>query len=82
MNHTVKKTRRSATTHDEKQLLEWLHNKHRISERFAKLAGREGRYGDAQLAIGRAEAYAWTLMHIQAEAKNRAGRTAAKAAGT
>jgi hypothetical protein len=72
-----KKTKRGDTTTDDRLLMEWLRNKHKLSERAAKLSGREGRYGDAQLAAGRAEAYAWTLMHVTSEAKNRAGRAAA-----
>ena len=67
------------STKDTRALLKWLRTKHKASERLAKQLGRAGSYGEAAIALGRCEAYAWTVVHIEAEMKRH--KRAQKAAG-
>lgn len=50
-------------------LVRWLRERVRIAEREAKAYAAEGQYGEAGKAIGRAEGYAFTVLHIEFEAK-------------
>ena len=49
-------------------LVRWLRERVRIAEREAKAYAAEGQYGEAGKAIGRAEGYAFTVLHIEFEA--------------
>ena len=48
-----------------KELLKWLRANFRDAEASRKKAASEGRYGDAQIAEGLAQAYAYTIMHVK-----------------
>jgi hypothetical protein len=47
------------------ELLRWLKQRQRESERAAKKAAAQEDYGDAQLALGHAEAYAFVILHLE-----------------
>jgi hypothetical protein len=53
------------TGKQERALRKWLNGRLRSAERAAKKYARDQRYGDAQLTLGHAEAYAYTLVNLK-----------------
>lgn len=56
--------------HDSEYLI-WLMAQHQRSEREAKDESSRGDYGAAARSVGRAEAYAFAVLHVEAEVKRR-----------
>lgn len=50
---------------NEKELLKWLHKRLRESEQARNTAARKRDYGEAQLCEGIAQAYAFTILHVE-----------------
>lgn len=65
-------------TDDEKELLAWLDRKFKEAGATTRSHVKAERYGEAERAVGQAEAYGWTIIHLRTAITNRAGRAAAK----
>lgn len=53
------------TRKQEQALRKWLNGRLKSAEHDAKRYARDQHYGDAQLALGHAEAYAFTLVNLK-----------------
>jgi hypothetical protein len=58
-------------TKEERKIAQWMRKRMLDAERAMRVYARDGFYGDAQLTKGHAEAYAFTILHIETEAKRR-----------